>query len=181
MPPEYKGKRLGNCQRAPTCTLYADRGFKEVIGWANLSQAVEITDEQDMYMECHPHSSCLNNGGWTNIFFTTFISSALYPGGVTWSLFSTFYNGDILPPPPSPPPSPSPPNPPPNCPAFLPPPCLSWFSSTNNCCMAAAQSTSLLKQLLAAIQASSNFTELKTKVRHIVMLTCWIINNNIVI
>ena len=167
MPPEFKGSRLGECKVPPTCGLYSDRGFvHNVSDWSIPNKMpVQIHDMENLYLECHPDSSCLNNGGWTNIYFTTFISSALYPGGVTWSLFSTFYNGDRLPPSPNPPPSPSPPSPPPNCPAFLPPPCLTWFSKTNNCCAETKKNTDALQALLAAIKNSTDFAALKAEVR----------------
>ena len=165
LPPEFKGTRLGNCQMAPNCTLYSDRGFSQVIGWDSQQDAVQINDQDNFYMECKPHSSCLNNGGWTNIYFTTFISSALIPGGQTWSLYTAFFNGIPNPPPPRPPPSPSPPRPPVSCSNFLPPPCLNWYSTTNNCCDATQKNVAAIASLLASIKTATNFTDFQQKVR----------------
>ena len=79
-----------------------------------MATAVPIADGETLYTRCNPDPACLNDGGWTDIYFTTYVSSYLNPGGKTWSMFSAMRDGcpsDVPPPPllqPSPP-SPSPP------------------------------------------------------------------------
>ena len=168
MPPELKLARTGNCQLAPICQLYSDPARNVAIGWAGLATAVTIPDGTTFYTRCWPDASCENNGGWTDIYFTTYVSSYLNPGGVTPSMFTAFYDGTPAPPPPHPPPSPSPPRPPVQCAPYLPPNCLPWYNNTLNCCMATATNSNVLTQLLQILSTTTSFADMNAQVANLV-------------
>ena len=79
-----------------------------------MATAVPIADGETLYTRCNPDPACLNDGGWTDIYFTTYVSSYLNPGGKTWSMFSAMRDGcpSDVPPPPLLQPSPLSPSPP---------------------------------------------------------------------
>ena len=168
MPPELELFRPGvsNCRVKPNCELYSNSARTEqyAIGWEGLANAVAIPDGTVYYTRCNPDASCENNGGWTDIYFTTYVSSYLNPGGVTPSMFSAFYDGTPSPPPPHPPPSPSPPRPPLQCAPYLPPNCLPWYNNTLNCCMATATNSNVLTQLLQILATTTSIEDMNAKV-----------------
>ena len=93
LPPELKLLRLGNCSLSPDCALYYDVARTLPAGWAGMATAVPIADGETLYTRCNPDPACLNDGGWTDIYFTTYVSSYLNPGGKTWSMFSAMRDG----------------------------------------------------------------------------------------
>ena len=131
----------------PASPLLSPRPSLQVIGWFGIASAITIPDGSTFYTRCNPDPSCVNDGGWTDIYFTTYASTYLNPGGTTWSMFSAFYDGTPAPPPPQPPPSPSPPLPPLQCAPYLPPNCLPWYNSTQSCCTDTASTSATVSSI----------------------------------
>ena len=109
------------CSKAPICKIYqgtADR----TSSWLNNgidSISLPIDSESVYEISCVPDASCLHDGLYTDIYFTTFVATNLNPWGASTSYFAVIFD---LPPFPSPPPSPMPPSPPPPAPAPPTPP-----------------------------------------------------------
>ena len=112
------------CAKAPICKIY--QKDKDVTSsWLNNgmdSIALPIDSNSDYTISCVPDATCLHDGLYTDIYFTTFVATDLNPWGSSTSYFSVIFDMPAYMSPPPPPPSPSPPSPPPPSPSPPSPP-----------------------------------------------------------
>ena len=107
------------CAKSPICWIYDIYGINQTSHWLNNginSVSLPLNLQTNYTISCVPHSSCLYNGLYEDLYFTTFVATDLNPLGSSTSYFSVVFDESAHPPPP---PSPSPPTPPP--PRPLPP------------------------------------------------------------
>ena len=117
------------CGKSPICKIYQQD--KDVTSkWLNNgieSIALPIDSNSIYSISCIPDPSCLNDGMYTDLYFTTFVATDLNPWGSSTSYFSVVFDlpafmSPPMPPPGPPPPYPPPPLPPPPLPPLPPPP-----------------------------------------------------------
>ena len=109
------------CSKSPICKIYY-KNTDMTSSWLNNgidSIALPINSNRNYTISCVPDSTCLRDGLYSDLYFTTFVATDLNPWGSSTSYFSVVFD---LPPYASPPPSPYPPQPPPPKPSPPSPP-----------------------------------------------------------